>query len=204
MVNHRHTRGLVLDLNSEVCPNSFLDNSKVGEAADVYQSTLVDSWVDTSNVAKCSIIGGDLHSSDLLLSSITYSDITNSKIYDSKIINSKLEGVTSRGGNIVGCTITADCVIGDAVLVGLKITEPKRIGEGYWDREPRSFELNTDVARGVVVTESTNGHAYIGCQRKPMRTWIKGARRFGRVIGWDKDTTDYIASHFEEWLKDNG
>lgn len=204
MTGHRHTRGKVLDLNSEVSPSSYLDNSTVGEDTDVYTSNLKDSWTDHSEIVRSIVTNGDVRNSRLVLSVVENSDVIDSAVYDGAVINSKLEGVTLRGGVVKDCTISADCVIGDAVLDGLTITEDMRIGTGYWTRVPRRFEINNDVATGVVVTESTDGCAYIGCQRKPMRRWMQGAERFGKAIGWDKETTDMIAAKFEEWLKDNG
>jgi hypothetical protein len=203
VIHHRHTRGIVLDLNSEVCPQSFLDNAKVGKDVDVYQSILTDSWADHSKIVKSTIQEGDIRESELVLSTVVWSDVIDSKVYDSKIINSNIHGATVRGGVILGCTIDADCVVGDAVLEGLTITEPVRIGHGYWTRVPRSFVINNEITTGVVVSESNDGFAYIGCQRKPMKQWIKGAARYGKAIGWDTVTVDLIASKFKEWLEDN-
>lgn len=203
MVNHRHTRGIVLDLNSEVCPKSFLSDSKIGEATDVYISNLTNSWVNSSTIVHSNVTLGDVQHSEVVMSVVDHSDVINSKVYDGAVIDSKLENVTLRGGVIKDCLINADVVVGDAILEGLIINQDMRIGTGHWTRIPRRFEVNNDVATGVIVTESTDGCAYIGCQRKPMATWIKGSRRFGKVIGWDQDTIDYIVLNFKEWLKDN-
>jgi ADP-glucose pyrophosphorylase len=200
MINHRHTRGKVLDLNSEVCPNSFLDNSTVGEDSDVYLSNLKDSWTDNSEIVHSAVTRGDVRNSRLVMSVVDGSDVIDSAVYDGAVIDSKINRVTLRGGVIRNSTIDADCVVGNAILEGVTITEDMRIGTGYWTRAPRCFKFSNDVATDIVVTESTDGHAYIGCQRKPMRTWIKGKDRFGKVIGWDKETTDMIAARFEEWL----
>lgn len=121
-------------------------------------------------------------------------------MYDSSVLFSTLTGVQARGSVIYGCTIDADVQVGQAELVGLTINRPMRIGVGFWDRVPRSFEIDTDLA-SFVVTESTDGHAYVGCQRKPMRTWIKGKERFRKVMGWTPDIIDTIEDHFLEWLK---
>lgn len=186
MIKHRHTRGMVLDLNSEVCPNSYLKNSKVGTETDIYCSYLEDSWVEYSNLVMTSVVRGD---------------ISTSKIYEGSVFESTLKGVTSRGGIFFNCNIDADVVVGNAVLNGLTITEDMRIGVGNWTRVPRRFEINDSVATGVIVTESTDGCAYIGCQRKPMRIWIKGAKRFQKVIGWDDESIDLVCTTFEDWLK---
>jgi hypothetical protein len=203
MINHRHTRGKVLDLNSEVCPKSFLDNSTVGEDTDVYLSNLKDSWTDHSEIVHSSVTNGDIRNSRLVMSMVDGSEVVDCAVYDGAVIGSTIERVILRGGVIRNCTIDSDCVVGDAILDGLTITDDMRIGTGYWSRVPRSFKFSNDVATDIVVTESTDGHAYVGCQRKPMTTWIKGKERFRKVMGWDNETIDLIESHFKEWLKDN-
>lgn len=203
MTGHRHTGGQVLDLNSEVCPSSVLKQATVGEDCDVYISRLDRSWAEHSEIVHSSVTRGDIRNSRLVMSVVDGSDVVDSAVYDGAVFDSKIEGVVLRGGVIKNCRIISDCIVGNAVLDGLTITEDMRIGEGHWTRVPRCFKFSNDVATNIVVTESTDGCAYIGCRRKPMRRWIQGARRFGKVIGWDTATTDMIAAHFEEWLKDN-
>jgi hypothetical protein len=203
MIHHRHTRGKVIDLNSEVCPNSFLDNSTVGEDSDVYISHLDNSWVERSEVVHSAVTRGDVQDSRIVMSVVDNSDVIDSAVYDGAVIGSKIQRVTLRGGVIKNCDINADCVVGNAVLEGLTITEDMRIGEGHWTRVPRQFVINDSVATNIVVTESIDGYAYIGCRRKLMSTWIRGKERFGKVIGWDASTLDLIESKFKEWLKDN-
>lgn len=201
MISHRHTKGKVLDLNSEVCPNSYLDNTKVAQGVEVYVSKLHRCWVETSDVNRCWGIASRVEGSTLTLSTINRSDIADSKIYDSSVENSKIYGANLRGATIINSKII-DAWIGNATVSNVTIEGDIRIGTGYWTRSPRFFTINTADIKNVVVTESTNGWAYIGCTRKPMRTWIKGAERFRKVIGWDTETKDLVVSHFEEWLKD--
>lgn len=203
MIHHRHTRGRVLDLNSEVCPKTFLDNTIVGEAADVYDSNLSRSWVDTSKVIRTVGEDTDIKGSELFSCTVDASTIYDCRLYDAKVLHSKLTNVQARGSVIYGCEIDADVQVGQAELIGLTITRPMRIGVGFWDRVPRSFEIKNSIA-DFVVTESTDGHAYVGCQRKPMATWIKGKERFRKVMGWPQDIIDEIEANFLEWLETNG
>lgn len=199
MIHHRHSKGKVLDLNSEVCPNSFLDGSTVGEGADVYKSHLRRTWTDYSRIIKVNAEDSDLRDSEIYSSSVESSTIVGSRIYDSNVLFSNLTEVQARGSVIYGCTIDADVQIGQAELVGLTINKPMRIGVGFWDRVPRSFEIDTDLA-SFVVTESTEQCVYVGCQRKPAATWLKGASRYQKIMGWPDEIIVTIRQHLEEWL----
>lgn len=200
MVNHRHTKGRILDLNSEVCRNSYLDDSLIGEKADVYQSYLKRSWTDNSKLIKVKAEDADIRGCELFSSSVDSSAVTNCTIYASSILYSNLNGVQARGSVIYGCTIDADVQVGEAELVGLTISRPMRIGVGFWDRVPRSFEIKNDIAN-FVVTESTDGYSYVGCQRKPMARWIKGKERYRKMMGWPQEIIDEIEANFLEWMK---
>ena len=203
MISHRHTRGRVLDLNSEVCPNSFLESTIVGEAADVYESNFSRSWIDTSKVIRTVGEDADIKGSELYTCTVDSSTIYDCKLYEAKVLHSKLDSVQARGSVIYGCEINADVQVGQAELIGLTINKPMRIGVGFWDRVPRSFEIKNDIA-DFVVTESTEGHAYVGCQRRPMRQWIKGKERYRKVMGWPQEIIDEIERNFLEWLETNG
>ena len=203
MIFHRHDRGLVLDMNtSEACPQSKLDkHSRLGPNADVFQSILESSWVENSVVANC-----HLRETRILEDSITFNssflnvDVGHSKVYSSMLTDSTIHGVQARGSIISGCRIEADVQIGAAELIELEILQPMRIGTGVWTRAPRSFHLLSDSVN-LIVTESTDGQAYVGCRRKPMETWIKGKERFRKIMGWDQEIIDQIETHFRTWLK---
>lgn len=203
MISHRHTRGRVLDLNSEVSPGSYLDESFVGERSDVYESRLLRSWVDTSKLIRSTGEDSDIRGSEVYTCTLDSSTVVDCKLYETNVLHSNLTGVQARGSAILGCTIDADVQVGAAELVGLTIDRPMRIGVGYWDRVPRSFEIKNDIA-DFIVTESTEGHAYVGCQRRPMRQWIKGKDRYRRVMHWPQEIIDEIEAYFLEWLKTNG
>lgn len=203
MIHHRHTRGKVLDLNSEVCPDSYLEDTKIGEKADVYQSRLLRSWADNSKVIKSFVEDSYIRGSELFTCDLDNTELQDCRLYDASVFHSKLNGVQARGAAIMGCTIDADVQIGKAELVGLTITRPMRIGVGFWDRVPRSFEIVNDIA-SFVVTESTDKYAYVGCQRKPIETWIKGSERYRKVMGWTPEMVDEIVGHFITWLEDDG
>jgi hypothetical protein len=200
LIKHRHTRGDVLDLNSEVCKDSFLNNSKIAEQSDVYSSTLKDSWVEYSDIVRSYVTGGDIKNSRLIMSVVGRSSLDGVRAYDSTIYDSDLANVNIRGGSIKGCIIRSDVWIGNAELIGLHIDKPMRIGTGTWTRVPRTLELNDEIVQNVIVTESTDGHAYVGCCRKPIDRWLKGAKRFQRVMGWTDETAGLICRTFEEWL----
>lgn len=200
MLRHRHTRGQVLDLSSEVCPNSVLDKAQVSTGSDVYVSNIRTSWIEQSRLIRCLVEESDVYGSLITHSVVAKTKLYNANVIDSLIHGSTIEGGDFRGAEVINCTVEAGW-IGNAKIEGLTIVDPIRIGTGYWTRLPGYFEINNEVASGVIVTESTNGYAYIGCIRKPMKLWIKGSKRFQKVIGWDDGTRELIVETFREWLK---
>ena len=201
MIHHRHTRGVVLDLNSEVCPASYLENTKIASGADVYISRLHNSWVEQSNIVRTAANHCKFNGSTTILSTVEGSQIVDSKVYDTNIQKSILTNVNCRGSFIKDCNLS-NCWIGQASLDGLDIHEDMRIGVGHWTRAPRFFTLNDDIVQNVGVTESTNGWAYVGCTARSMSQWIKGKKRYQRVMGWSSEMMDYIESNFREWMRD--
>lgn len=196
---HRHTRGRVIDLNGEVCPNSYLDNTTVSTDGEVYNSWLQDSWVQYGTVFRSTVGATKLDGSSVLSSKIWNCEIENSKVYESLIESSEIRTANVRGAVIKNSKVSLAWV-GKAVLDGVYIDQAMRIGVGVWTAPPRYFEIDDGIAVGVGITESTDGHAYVGCRRRPIKTWINGAKRFQKVMGWKGETVDMIVQNLKQWL----
>jgi uncharacterized protein YjbI with pentapeptide repeats len=172
----------------------------VATDADVYYSKCYDSWIEHSHVTRSHLERADIEHTELVLTVVENSEITNSRVYDSLIKDSQIENANVRAANIAGCKITSGW-IQNATLVGVTIDQDIRVGCGTWTSTPRSFVLNDDNVKNIVVTESTDGYAYVGCTKRPMLHWIKGKARYQKVMGWTNEMMDLIEANFRTWLE---
>lgn len=82
-------------------------------------------------------------------------------------------------------TVIDSVIYGDAQLLGDEFNMC-RIGYGVWETAPQTLAI-TKHGADIVLTQSTEGHVYIGCRRKRAKTWLRHADKLRNLTGWDDD-----------------
>jgi hypothetical protein len=205
-LRHKNGNGKYYGYDAVIDCDSYLGkNSRLFDKADVWQSQIIDSAVAYTSKVRNSV----------LLHSKVGSEHYESEVVDSRLKHSFVEGGTVLGAVLTNAYVSSHCVVTggylenahlrDAVIIenqaivkNVMLHGKMRIGYGTWERPPRYFEIKDDVI-DCGVTESTEGFAYIGCQRKKIKDWLHKKHLFGKVEGWSDDLIDEIGK-LGEWL----
>lgn len=191
------TDDCLIDKDSEVhgnaqIYNSTLKNCVVKGNAIVANAKLEDCFVE-GNVL---ITGGQAKGCEF------YDFTTMAEEFRAR--NSRFHGRARLFGHASAeYTAIRDAYIhGDATLIGepelmLALDGLYRIGTGRWKQPPRFHKLeDLDI---VALTESVDGFAYIGCERKTISQWIRQGNVLGKKFGWKQETVDRAKEIFREW-----
>ena len=176
-----------LDALSYAASNSFLYR------VDAKRTSIDAGHIERSTLEKCHVNGGIITHSNLL---DTY--VENSTVATSRIRRSRIDNAIVIGSRIYNSTVGKGAVVQNASVFNFSVLPLMKIGCGTWHRQPRFLRVTKDEY-DIGVTESTDGHAYIGCRRKPIERWLKGRERFAQVMGWPKDIIDEIADEITQW-----
>jgi hypothetical protein len=212
---HRNGRGKVFG-EVDICRNSFLSkNSFAGDEADIFFSSVEDSAVKEKARVRNSMIKG--FSEVLGKAEVSGSSIENTKVFgsasvigatvDNSVIcgQAKIRGAQheSQGVTVFNSVIRDEArALDNAVICGITLDRKMRVGgSDVWvDFPPRYFEVNNEIAE-IGITEARAGEAYIGCKRKPIEKWLKGARRFAKKVGWTEEMVAEISQILLSWLE---
>lgn len=203
-LTHRNGRGKLFD-QAEVCDLSFIDQkSEVHDTAEIYNSKLTNcivrgnAFIANAELEDCYVEGK---------TRIVDSTVIASSLYDTATIVNRANvlGSTLQGSTKIYNTVRVEhsalrdvSVYGDTYLKEIVLDGLYRIGTGFWTRSPlyhRFHELE------ISLTESTNDFVYIGCERKPMKAWIRHGPRLCRHFGWPLAYVEKVTEIFENWMR---
>jgi hypothetical protein len=199
MVINRHKRGKA-SVDADVCPDSLMDkDSYADRGARIWHSNISQSWIEGKVLDSAIRSSRILAAGEVVCSTIIDSTVDGGAVYGSHVQNSIVSGGLIRNGKVISSEVSGGTIQGGAVVFGFNVDRDMRIGDGLWGRPPRYIEID-NASTHIGVTESTDGFAYIACQRKRMETWVKGKARFGKVMGWSDDVLDLLDATFTDWL----
>lgn len=173
-LRHKNGGGKVYGNDALVTADTFLDRkSSVGDSAEVYHSTIIDSIVGDKSI----IVGG-------------------------RIEGSSLGGQTHVWDNptITDCSLSNVFVYGDAVLVGFRLDAFVRVHAGRWVNPPR-FERLSGPGLELTVSECVPGFGHIGCKCESYENWFRPGYRqmIGKRCGWTPEMVDFTYQKFQDW-----
>lgn len=196
----RKNGGSIYGLNSEIGNETSLKYSAIGDNVQAFHCDVFQSFVDNSFIISASINNSTLSktrtvNSDIVESKLENCDIVWSQIYKCRISSAILHNVYAKD-----CNITSDSVIKNCRLIDMDIFDRVYMDGGEWTRVPRSFVLNTKIAKNVLITEGANETAFIGCVNKPIKIWLRGATKFCKIVGWGQEEKETIEKVLQSWL----
>lgn len=208
-LRHHNGNGKVWGHHALIDNSSFLDRrSNLFDSADVWDSKLLNTQVKGESLVRSSFLQNCKIGSEHLRSEVSNAFLHTSFINGGQVLGATLNNCYVEGECVIrGQVSLTDCNFGGAVVIEGNVTLKNlflrgkhRIGFGDWMQAPRYIEIdNSEIQVGI--TESTEGCAYIGCQRKPIEQWLKGSERFVKVAGWDKHSAEIVIETLREWLK---
>ncbi len=206
-LRHKNGNGKVWGLTADIDRDSFLDkSSNLFDDSDVWQSRIIDTTIAFDSKVRNSVllhskVGSQYFESEITDSRLKYSFIEGGKVLGAVVNNSYVsQNCVVKGGYLENCHLTGSVVIeNQPILKNVRLYGQMRIGYGTWERTPRYLHLKTDTI-DCGVTESSDGYAYIGCQRKKIKDWLKGAKRYSAIAGWNEEMTETVIKQLQEWL----
>lgn len=182
--------GSYLDERSYAAGDAFLSDVKAS-------STAIDGGhIDRTKLTGCFIESGIISQSQLAFTRVLGGTILRSHTHDAIIAGTVI------GSAVKASSVSKAAVIENAYIEGLNIPPQMRIRGGKWHTLPRFLHVKND-AEGLDfgVTDAGHGNAFIACTLKPIDRWLKGRRRFGKVMGWSNETLDLISETLRQWQR---
>lgn len=185
----RHPNGgaLKIGLEVHVSPDSFCDyQSVIKGRSGVFSSTLLNGLVDTGQVFRSTL------DRSVAINS-TVAECSCLRFYGKDVILHNVDVLADDQGIVLKEVVAENCKLyGSWTLDG-----NARIPTGVWYRPPR-FKRITGEGVDFGLTESTDGHAMLGCFRKPLRELLHAGPRLGNKRGWTEEQIRAAKEFYEE------
>jgi len=191
---HRNGGGSILGIECSIGSDCFLSRDSVisGKAHVSFMSQIHS--------------GSMLHDAHVSASGISGSVIDGGHISYASVKDSSLENVIVRGtydpARLENVILRNGVVAESCWLRNFELSGPHLL-HANWDRAPRHHSLKLEYGIPLVITECTELRGHVGCECRPMQTWLDRKELLRRIFvgkrGWPSAAIDTIGALFEGW-----